>query len=130
MTEAKLKSNTRTSENDRHLIAGRYRTLFRIGHGRLGEIFAAIDESYEEIGGEQQLAIQVVPESVVRNNKLFNKLDRGYTMLRVGAHPNIVNFLQFGRHGKFGFLAMELLEGQTVSEMLEAAGRFDDQHEF
>lgn len=119
MTTADLKNSMPTPDTSRYLIAGRYRTHNRIGRGRLGEIFAAIDEGYEELGVEQHLAIQMVPESVVRNNKLFNRLDLGYTVLRASAHPNIVNYLHFGRDGKFGFLVMELLDGVSLRKVLD-----------
>ncbi len=119
MTTAKLENNAHRSEEDRHLIAGRYRTLDRIGHGRLGEIFAATDGCYEEIGVEQHLAIQIIPESVVRNNKLFNKLNLGYSKLRASTHPNIVDFMHFGRDGKFGYLTMELLDGASLRLVLD-----------
>ena len=109
------------SEEHGHLIAGRYRTLDRIGHGRLGEIFAATDESYEEIGVKQRVAIQVIPESVVRNNKLFNRLNLGYAQLRDSNHPNIVNFAHLGRAGKFGYLVMELLDGASLRRVLNGA---------
>ena len=92
----------------------------RVGKGRLGEIFAAIDERFEELGVEQHAAIQMIPDSIVGNNKLFNKLSLGYTMLKAGAHPNIVDCLQFGRDGKFGFLAMELLEGASLRVLLDS----------
>ena len=121
MTTAKLEDSAPTSHTDEHLIAGRYRTHTRIGHGRLGEIFAAIDERYEESGVEQHLAIQIIPDSVVRNNRLFNRLNLGYNVLRTGAHPNIVKFLHFGRYGKFGFLAMELLDGGPICTVLDDA---------
>ena len=48
--------------------------ITRVGKGRLGEIFAAIDERFEKLGVEQHAAIQMIPESIVGNNKLFNKL--------------------------------------------------------
>jgi len=121
MTTAKLEDDAQRSEDDRHLIAGRYRTLDRIGHGRLGEIFAATDDSYEEIGVEQRIAIQIIPESVVRDNKLFNKLNLGYSQLRASNHPNIVDFMRFGRDGKFGYLAMELLDGISLRLALDDA---------
>ena len=107
MTRANLKGSAATLPVDKRLIAGRYRTRARIGSGRLGEIFAATDEHHDELGGEQHLAIQIIPESIVRNNKLFNKISLGYTQLRACAHPNIVEYLQFGRYGKLGFLVME-----------------------
>lgn len=114
-------SSAASPELDRHLIAGRYHTQTRIGHGRLGEIFAAIDESYEKLGVEQHLAIQVIPESIVGNNTLFNKINMGYTVLKAGGHPNIVNFLHFGRDANFGYLAMELLDGASLSLVLDDA---------
>jgi serine/threonine protein kinase len=121
MTTAKLDNSAPTFHADRRLIAGRYRAHTRIGQGRLGNIFAAIDEGYEEFGVEQHLAIQIIPENVVRNNKLFNKLNLGYTILRAAAHPNIVDFLHFGRDGKFGFLVMELLDGASLRFALDDA---------
>lgn len=121
MTTAELETNTPTFREDRHLIAGRYRTESRIGKGRLGEIFAATDETYQELGVVQHLAIQVIPESIVRNNKLYNKISQGFTVLRSAAHPNIVNVLNFGRDGKFAWLAMELLDGVSLRTVLDGA---------
>ena len=116
-----MENDAQRSEDDRHLIAGRYRMLDRLGHGRLGEIFAATDDSYEEMGVERRLAIQIIPEGVVRDNKLFNKLNLGYSQLRASNHPNIVDFMHFGRDGKFGYLAMELLDGASLRLVLDDA---------
>lgn len=116
-----VEHSVKATPTAQHLIGGRYRTHSRIGKGRLGEIFAAIDETFEKLGVEQQVAIQIIPESIVGNNKLFNKLNVGYTMLKAGAHPNIVDYQQFGRDGKFGYLAMELLEGASLSALLHSA---------
>ncbi len=120
MTTATIKHSAETFRTDRHLIGGRYRMIARVGKGRFGEIFAAIDERFEKLGVEQHAAIQMIPESIVGNNKLFNKLSLGYSMLKAGAHPNIVDYLQFGRDGKFGFLAMELLEGASLRVLLDS----------
>ena len=119
MMNTRLENNTQRSEDDRHLIAGRYRTLERIGHGRLGEIFAATDESSDQTGTGQRLAVQIVPESVVRNNRLFNRLNVGYSQLRASSHPNIVDYMRFGRDGKFGYLAMERLNGASLRQVLD-----------
>lgn len=121
MTTAILQQSAVPPRKDPHLIAGRYRTHTRIGQGRLGEIFAAVDESFEALGVERQVAVQVIPQSIVGNNVVFNKLNVGYSMLKAGTHPNIVDFLQFGRDGQFGFLAMELLEGASLRTLLNTA---------
>ena len=104
---------------DRHRIAGRYRVGTRIGSGRLGDIFAAVDDQYESFGVEQQVAIQLVPETVIRNHTLFNKLSTGYKQLADAAHPNIVNYGQFGRDGGVGYLVMEYLDGASLRRLLD-----------
>ena len=48
MTTAKLDHERQTIQTDRHLVAGRYRLHEQIGHGRLGEIYEAVDERYNE----------------------------------------------------------------------------------
>lgn len=121
MTAVELESSTPTFNMDERLVAGRYRLHDRIGSGRLGEIFAAFDESYSDSGVNQQLAIQIVPENIVDNNKLFNKLNVGYSALQAAAHPNIVRYLHFGRHRRRGFVVMELLDGASLRAVLETA---------
>lgn len=121
MATARLEENTPTFQENRRLIAGRYRTQSRIGQGRLGQIFSANDESYEKLGVERPVAIQLIPQSIVGNNHLFNKLNLGFTVLKAGAHPNIVKFLHFGRDANIGFIAMELLDGASLRQVLNGA---------
>ena len=104
---------------DRHRIAGRYRVGTRIGSGRLGDVFAAVDDQYESLGVEQQVAVQLVPETVVRNHTLFNKLRTGYRQLEDAAHPNIVDYRYFGRDGAMGYLVMEHLDGASLRRLLD-----------
>lgn len=118
MATAELEENAKTLPIDDNLIAGRYRLHDRIGHGRIGDIFAADDADQQPDGDRSRIAVQAVPESVVRNNRLFNQLNAGYTLLRASPHPNIVEYLRFGRHGKSGYLAMELLDGISLLDVL------------
>ena len=102
-------------------IADRYRLLERKSSGRLGEIFSAIDDSFGEFGVEQALAVQVVPERIVRNNRLYNKLNVGYAELRAAAHPNIGSYLEFGRDGDIGYLVMDAVDGEPLRAVLDEA---------
>ncbi|NNC77232.1 MAG: protein kinase, partial [Woeseiaceae bacterium] len=63
----------------------------------------------------------VVPESVVQNNRLFNKINLGYTRFQACDHPNIIKYLRFGRYGKRGYLAMERLRGASLRVALDDA---------
>ena len=119
MPAAEINNASTTVQSDLRLVAGRYRLQERIGSGRLGDIFSAVDEDYEALGVEQYVAIQIVSDIVARNNKLFNKLKAGYETLRAAAHPNIVSYQSFDRDGKFVYLGMELLDGASLRMVLD-----------
>ena len=113
MPAVEINNASAAIQPDQQLVAGRYRLQERIGSGRLGDIFSAIDQNYEALGVDQYVAIQIVSDIVARNNKLFNKLKTGYETLRAAAHPNIVSYQSFDRDGKFVYLGMELLDGAS-----------------
>jgi len=120
MTAAEIREVTPAIETGPQRIAGRFRIHERIGSGRLGDIFSAIDEKYDSLGVGQHVAVQILPDIVVRNNTLFNRLKAGYEVLRSTAHPNIVPYRYIGRDAGFGYLVMELLEGASLRRLLGA----------
>ena len=119
MTAAELTGAQPDNQQEQQLVAGRYRLDRRIGSGRLGDIFAAIDEDYQAFGVAQHVAVQIAPDIVVRNNTLFNKVSAGYQSLRAAAHPTIVNYRHFGRDGKVAYLVMDFLAGASLRELLD-----------
>ena len=121
MTTAEPKDPMR-SQAGQDLVADRYRLTERIGQGRLGEIFAAVDEKRDRAGREQHLAVQIVSENVAGSNSLFNKLRIGYEALRSAGHPGIVNYRDLERDGSRVYLVMELLEGAPFSYVIKDAG--------
>lgn len=114
--------NPTDSQPDRDLIAGRYRLTKRIGQGRLGEIFAAVDEKRERAGSRPHLAVQLVSDVVAASNSLFNKLRIGYQSLQAAGHPNIVRYRSLERDGNRVYLVMELLDGARLSYVIKGAG--------
>ena len=121
MTAAELQTPT-YPHPDQDLIAGRYRLQGRIGQGRLGDIFHAIDAKPELFGDDRHFAIQIVSDVVGRSNALFNKLRIGYQTLQTANHPNIVRYGTLGRDGRNIYLFMERLEGAPLSRLLDDAG--------
>lgn len=111
-----------TVPTSRQRVAGCYRLLARIGSGRLGDIFEAIDEGHHDLGVEYRVAVQLLPDKVRQNQGLFNKLKLGYTVLRANPHPNIVRTLDFDDDDKFGFLVTEYLEGASLRFILDNSG--------
>jgi len=119
MTSLELGHEQQPVQAAMRLVAGRYRLRARIGSGRLGDIYEAHDEGYRELGVGGRVAIQLLPDRIALDNGLFSKLKLGYTVLRAGAHPNIVPYLDCDHDGKFGYLVMERLDGASLRFVLD-----------
>ena len=119
MTTLELGHEQQAIEPERRLVAGRYRLHARIGRGRLGDIYEAEDEGYRELGVGGRVALQLLPDRIALDNGLFSKLKLGYTVLRAGSHPNLVSYLDIDHDGKFGYLAMEFLDGASLRFVLD-----------
>lgn len=122
MKIVELDHQKQTDPTVRQRVAGCYRILTRIGSGRLGDIFEAIDEGHHDLGVEYRVAIQLLPDRVTQNQGLFNKLKLGYTVLRTNPHPNIVRTLDFDEDEKFGYLVTEYLDGASLRCILDDSG--------
>lgn len=85
---------------------GRYRILRRLGEGGMGQVYAAYDESLD-----RRIALKVLPHaSLASEAQALAKL----------AHPNVVAVHEVGVHENRSFIAMELVEGETLAEWLQA----------
>jgi hypothetical protein len=122
MTAPQAANSSGEPRSDQQVIAGRYRTRSRIGRGRLGVIFEAVDESNAGPDPDPGVAIQMIPANFIRDNRLFNKLDKGYASLREANHPNIVHYRELRRDGDFGYVVMDLLDGLSLRGVLDEAG--------
>ena len=110
---------------DTGVIAGRYRLRERIGSGRLGEVFAADDETYRGLGVRKSVAVQVLHENLASSEEIIAKLRWGFGTLRGDGHPGIVTCTEFGHDGMFGYLVMPQLEGASLQELLRIETSFD-----
>jgi serine/threonine protein kinase len=100
------------------IVGERYRLGARIGRGRLGHIYEASEEAVAGIEDARQVAIQLLDLDVASNQSRIDELRRGFAALRGARHPNIVEIFDFGRDGKRLFVAMELLEGVSLRQVL------------
>ena len=107
-----------TAENARR-IAGRYRLSERIGRGRLGDIYEAVDETSGDLGVERRVAIQLLDPKIVAKKGVKDELKRAYAALRAGPHVNVVDILDFGTDDDVPFVVMELLEGASLRFVLD-----------
>jgi serine/threonine protein kinase/tetratricopeptide (TPR) repeat protein len=109
-------------------ILGHYRIVDKIGAGGMGEVYRARDERLD-----RDVAVKVLPEKVAADPDRLNRFEREAKALAALNHPNIamVFGLEMGRSGADsdadsgaaqGFLVMELLEGESLRELMSKAG--------
>jgi len=96
---------------------GPYRILRPIGAGGMGEVYAALDPA---LGRE--VAIKVLPQEFALLPERRSRFEREAKALAQLSHPNLVQIYAFSTHEEAPFLAMELLQGQTLRERLEGRG--------
>jgi eukaryotic-like serine/threonine-protein kinase len=96
---------------------GPYEVLSRLGAGGMGEVWRARDERLE-----REVALKVLPASAVSDETARARLLREARMAARLNHPGICTIHEVGEAEGETYIAMELVEGQPLSERL-VAGR-------
>jgi Tol biopolymer transport system component/predicted Ser/Thr protein kinase len=92
---------------------GPYEVLARLGAGGMGEVWRARDTRLQ-----RDVAIKVLPSELSADAgrlKRFEKEARSASALN---HPNIVTIYDIGSQDSVSYIAMELIEGKTLRELL------------
>jgi tetratricopeptide (TPR) repeat protein len=105
---------------------GRYVILNLIGRGGMGEVYAAYDPQLD-----RRIALKLLHDGVLRETSAraaSKRLLREAKAIARLSHPNVVVVHDAGAigdpvHGERVFLAMEFIEGETLSAWLDAAPR-------
>ncbi len=96
-------------------VVGRYELLRPLGRGAMGEVWVAWHQSLR-----QQVALKILPVDHSAAVARFEREVAATTKLR---HPNTVRVYDFGHtHDGLWFYAMELLEGETLTELVVREG--------
>ena len=90
---------------------GRYRVLGVVGHGGMGVVMAALDPELA-----RKIAIKLLHAGTPADAQ--TRLQREAQALARLAHPNVIRIHDVGTHEGRVFIAMELIEGQTLAEWL------------
>src|ERR1700746_1338386 len=93
---------------------GHYGVIEKIGSGGMGEVYRAHDEQLD-----RDVALKVLPARSLADEvkrKLFRK--EALVLAKLN-HPNIATVHEFSRQGGVDFLAMELIRGRSLREVLK-----------
>src|SRR6266542_3347778 len=96
---------------------GPYKILAPLGAGGMGEVYRAKDPN---LG--RDVAIKVLPEAVAKDAERLARFEREARSLASLNHPNIVTIFSIEESGGTRFLAMELVEGESLDTLLASGG--------
>jgi serine/threonine protein kinase len=94
-----------------------YQITAPLGAGGMGEVFRARDTRLN-----RDVAIKVLPKAFVSDPDRLRRFEQEAKTLAALNHPNVLTIYDAGIYDGAPYLASELLEGQTLRELLTAGG--------
>ncbi|NBD36680.1 MAG: protein kinase, partial [Chloroflexi bacterium] len=92
---------------------GQYKILAPIGEGGMGVVYRALDVELK-----REVAVKVLPLDLARDREFVARFMREAETAAGLDHPNIVTIYNVGHQDGIYYLAMQLLSGQALNQML------------
>ena len=103
-------------------FVGRYELRERIGEGAMAEVWRAHDPSIDRV-----LAIKLLKQEFRSNPAYSARFLREAKAAGALAHPSIVTIYDVGEADGYSYIAMELLEGSPLDQVLASEGPISDE---
>ena len=98
---------------------GRYQILGELGRGGCGIVYRALDPGIGRMVAIKTILTDAKSSTGVALRERFRREARSAGNL---SHPNIVTIHEFNDSGEIMFIAMEFIQGQTLSEKMAESG--------
>jgi serine/threonine protein kinase/alpha-beta hydrolase superfamily lysophospholipase len=92
---------------------GPYEITAPLGAGGMGEVYAARDTRLE-----RDLALKILSAEMADDFEGLSRFEKEARLASALNHPNIVTVYDIGSSGKVRYIAMELVKGSTIRELL------------
>ncbi|MEA2493026.1 MAG: eukaryotic-like serine/threonine-protein kinase, partial [Thermoleophilaceae bacterium] len=102
------------------IVDGRYRITGRIGAGGMADVYCAHDE---HLG--RDVALKMLHRRFAQDNEFVERFRREASAAAGLQHPNVVNVFDRGEYDGTYYIAMELLRGRTLKELISQEAPFD-----
>ena len=104
------------------LLLGRYEVIEKIGEGGMSVVYKAKDRLLN-----RYVAIKILRPEFIKDEQFVENFRRESQAAAGLSHPNIVNVYDVGREGNIHFIVMELIEGKSLSRLIEEMGKVEYQ---
>src|SRR5512140_2033411 len=99
---------------------GRYRILGELGRGAMGTVYRALDPLIEREVAIKTLHPNLPEDQIAEVRQRFLREAKSAGRLN---HPNIVTIFDVGEQDGVAYMAMELLEGRSLQQMMAESAR-------
>ncbi|HEY8376526.1 MAG TPA: serine/threonine-protein kinase, partial [Nannocystis sp.] len=97
---------------------GPFVVLRKLGEGGMGVVYAGYD-----VALDRKVALKLIRRQLLDHSQIRARMIREAQAMARLSHPNVVQVYQVGEHGDEIYLAMEYVEGQTLTAWLRAEKR-------
>jgi serine/threonine-protein kinase len=94
---------------------GRYEILAELGQGAMGTVYKARDPLLDRVVAIKTVNLTLPKDEVAEYEARFYQEAKAAGQL---SHPNIVTIYDIGKSERLAYMAMEILEGQELRQML------------
>ena len=99
------------------LFDGRYRILRKLGSGGMANVYLAEDE---DLG--RRVAIKILNDRYASDEAFTERFRREAKSAAALSHPNIVSIYDRGQADGRPYIAMEVIEGKSLKELIVSSG--------
>ena len=104
-------------------LVGRYRIIEKIGEGAIADVYKAHDP-----GIDREIAIKVLKSELCDNKEIVGRFLGEARAAGALSHPGIVTIYDVGKAGGYPYIAMELLDGQPLDDVIAQYGKLELNH--
>jgi serine/threonine protein kinase len=105
------------------VLAGKYRLVHQLGKGGMGSVWLA-----HHLTLQSPVAIKLIDPQIASNPEALGRFMREARAAAALRSPHVVQILDHGIDGTTPYIAMELLEGESLAARLRKVGRLSPEH--